>query len=72
MRGRRRLGEGSALEKNRQRQKQIPPLRCGMTNRKQTTTAKAKADSFAALRNDKQKTDNNGKGKSRFLRCAAE
>jgi hypothetical protein len=42
-------------------QQQIPSLRCGMTNKKASATAKttatatATADSFAALRNDKQK-----------------
>jgi len=40
-------------------EKQIPPLRCGMTNRRASSTAKTtatgEADSSAALRNDKQK-----------------
>jgi hypothetical protein len=50
------------------REQQIPPLRCGMTNKRagngkcrnnangnRKTTASATADSFASLRNDKQK-----------------
>jgi hypothetical protein len=49
-------------------QKQIPSLRCGMTNKK--AKGKTKADSLAALRNDKQKGKR--QSKSGFLRCAAE
>jgi hypothetical protein len=49
--------------------KQIPSLRCGMTARKATATASAKAkeeaDSFAALRNDSQKGNGDGKCKSK-------
>jgi hypothetical protein len=43
-------------------EKQIPPLPCGMTNKrarakaKTTATAMTKADCSAALRNDKQKS----------------
>jgi hypothetical protein len=46
---------------------QIPPLRCGMTNKEQvqqqrpTAIATTTADSSASLRNDKQK----GKGKGK-------
>jgi hypothetical protein len=37
-------------------QQQIPPLRCGMTNKKGTarTRTATEADSFTALRNDKK------------------
>ncbi len=56
-------------------EKQIPPLRCGMTARKAKATAKArakanararakakaKADSSAVLRNDSQKSKGNGR-----------
>jgi hypothetical protein len=39
---------------DRQQKQQIPPLRCGMTNKEQTKE-QATADSSAALRNDRQR-----------------
>jgi hypothetical protein len=44
-----RIAEESVVEK------QIPPLRCGMTNKRAKARTRTKADSSAALRNDKQK-----------------
>jgi hypothetical protein len=46
--------------------KQIPPLRCGMTNKEASarakTTATATADSSASLRNDKQENGRQQRG----------